>query len=150
VFAMNMKDKLAILNTDNTAHNTNGSPGRGNPSFNVLLGAHTGRFDYQFKNPLTSPFDVSCAIHPWMKAYIIARPDPYFAVSAADGTFEIAKLPAGEELEFQVWHERGAGDNHGLKALPTWSNRGRFKLTIAKDGETVDLKDIIVEPSALQ
>jgi hypothetical protein len=150
VFAMQVKDKLAILNTDTTGHNTNGSPGRGNPSFNVLLAAVNGRFDYQFKNPLTVPFDATCSIHPWMKSYIIARPDPYFAVSRADGSFEIAKLPAGEELEFQVWHERGAGDGHGLKALPTWSNRGRFKVTIAKDGETIDLKEVAVEPSALQ
>lgn len=149
VYAMSVKDKLTILNTDNTAHNTSGAPGRGNPSYNVLLEKLTGRFEYQFKNPLTAPFENTCAIHPWMKAYIIARPDPYFAVSATDGSFEIAKLPAGEELEFQVWHERGAADGHGLKAKPEWSNRGRFKVTIPKDGETVTL-DVAVEPSALQ
>ena len=33
---------------------------------------------------------------PVNQAYIIARPDSYFAVTKADGTFEIPKLPAGE------------------------------------------------------
>lgn len=147
ILAQQVKDKLVILNTDHTAHNTNGSPGRGNPSFNVLLERELGRYEYPgFKNALTTPFDATCSIHPWMKAYIIARPDPYFAVTAPDGTFEIPKLPAGEELEFQVWHEKAT---NGLKALPQWSAKGRFKVTIGKDGETVDMKDIAVEPSAL-
>lgn len=145
VMAMSLKNKLVVLNTDNTAHNTSASPGRGNPAFNVLLEKETGRFEYQFKNPLTAPFDATCSIHPWMKAYIIARPDPYFAVTAADGSFEIPKLPAGEELEFQVWHERASA---GLRAKPEWSTKGRFKLTIPQDGETVTM-DVAVEPSAL-
>lgn len=150
VFASSTKDKFVILNSDGTGHNSNGSPGRGNPAYNVLLAAKTGRYEYPgFKNSLTAPYDVTCSIHPWMKAYHIARPDPYFAVTGQDGSFTIEKLPAGVELEFQVWHERGAGDNHGLKAMPTWSNRGRFKVTIPKDGETVSM-DVNVEPAALQ
>ena len=40
-----------------------------------------------------------------MKAYMLPRENGYFAVSADDGSFEIANLPAGEELEIQVWHE---------------------------------------------
>ena len=152
VFAMQTKDKLAVLNGDTTAHNTNGSPGRGNPSFNVLLEAVKGRYDYQFKNPLTAPFDATCSIHPWMKSYIIARPDPYFAVTKADGTFEIAKLPAGEDVEIQVWHERAGGDGHGLQFKTdkfSTNNRGRFVVNIPKDGETITL-DVAVDPSAIQ
>jgi hypothetical protein len=146
ILALRVKDKLVVLNTDDTAHNTSFAPGRGNEARNVLLEKITGRFDYQFKNPVNAPFEATCAIHPWMRAYIIARPDPYFAVTAVDGAFEISKLPAGEELEFQVWHERAP---NGLRAKPEWSNKGRFKLTIPKDGETVTM-DVAVEPSAFQ
>jgi hypothetical protein len=149
LLALSTKSKLVVLNTDNTGHNTKGEPGRGNPSFNVLLEKLTGRYEYNFTAPLTMPFDATCSIHPWMKAYIVARPDPYFAVTAADGSFEIAGLPAGEDLEFQVWHERAAGDNHGLKAKPDWTSRGRFTMKIPKDGETVTL-DVPVEPSSFQ
>ena len=41
-----------------------------------------------------------------MKARLLVRPDPYFAVSDKDGNFEIKNLPAGTELEFQVWQEK--------------------------------------------
>lgn len=146
ILPLRVKDKLVILNTDHTAHNTNFAPGRGNNTFNQLLEKEIGRIEYGFKNPVTAPFDATCSIHPWMKAYIIARPDPYFVVTAVDGTFEIPKLPAGEELEFQVWHERAT---NGLRAKPEWSNKGRFKVTIPKDGETVTM-DVAVEPSAFQ
>ncbi|MCE9603771.1 MAG: hypothetical protein K8U03_02590 [Planctomycetia bacterium] len=150
VFASSIKDKFVILNSDTTGHNSNGSPGRGNPSYNVLLAAKTGRYEYAgFKNPLTTPYEVSCAIHPWMKAYHVVRPDPYFAVTGKDGTFAIEKLPAGVELEFQVWHEKGTATGNGLKAKPEWSNRGRFKVTIPKDGETVAM-DVEVPQGALQ
>jgi hypothetical protein len=50
------------------------------------------------------PFEVSCSIHPWMKAFILVRPDPYFAISAKDGTFKIENLPA-RKFAFQIWHE---------------------------------------------
>ncbi len=150
VSAVNTKDKWVVLNGDDTGHNAMGTPGRGNPPFNTLLSAKTGRFEYPgFKNPLTAPFEVNCSIHPWMKSYVIARPDPYFAVTAKDGTFTIEKVPAGVELEFVVWHERGAGEGHGLRAKPEWSSRGRFKLPAPKDGEVVTL-DVAVEPSAFQ
>ena len=55
------------------------------------------------------PVSVTCNIHPWMKAYAVFREDGYVAVSSGDGTFEIPDLPAGEPLEFQVWHERATG-----------------------------------------
>jgi hypothetical protein len=148
VFASNTKDKFVILNTDNTAHNSNGAPGRGNPSYNVLLEAVKGRYEYQFKNPLTAPYEVTCSIHPWMKAYHIARPDPYFAVTKDDGTFEIPNLPAGEPVEIQVWHEKAAGGLKFVAGAVSTNARGRFTLNIPKDGDTVNL-DVSIDPSAL-
>ena len=50
-------------------------------------------------------------------------------------------LPAGEEVEIQVWHERGSGpggalvlDNKDLK----WTSKGRFKVKLDAD-QTMDL-----------
>ena len=39
---------------------------------------------------------VGCDVHPWMRANINVFSHPFFAVTAADGTFEIKGLPAGE------------------------------------------------------
>ena len=41
-----------------------------------------------------------------MKAYMISRNNPYFAVSKKDGTFEIKNIPTGVPLTFRVWQEK--------------------------------------------
>ena len=92
---------------------------------------------------MSAPQAATCSIHPWMKAYIIARDDPYFAVTGADGSFEIKNLPAGEDVEFQVWHE---GAPAGLEAKAGWG-KGRFKLKLPADGEQ-DLGTIEVPATA--
>lgn len=150
VFASSVKDKFVILNSDDATHNSKGDPGSGNPSYNELIPAKTGKYEYKFKKELPFPYDITCSIHPWMKAYHIVRPDPYFAVTNENGEFTIEKLPAGVELEFQVWHELGAaGDKGQLKAQADWSAQGRFKKKIANDGDTVTM-EVTVEPSALK
>jgi hypothetical protein len=78
-----------------------------------------------------------------MKGYLVVPPTPYAAVSDKDGKFEIKNLPAGTQLEFQVWHE---GKGYVQKALVNgkdagWA-KGRFKMTI-KPGDN-DLGDIKV------
>jgi hypothetical protein len=62
-------------------------------------------------------------------------------VTKPDGSFEISNLPAGEEIEVQVWHERGTGAGGALvlanKDLK-WTNKGRFKIKLDAD-QTKDL-----------
>jgi hypothetical protein len=153
VAASTLKDRFVILNGDSATHNSKGSPGNGNPDYNGLIPAKTtaespaGQLVPAFKKATPFPYDVTCAIHPWMKAYHIVRNDPYVAVTAENGEFTIENLPAGEEIEFQVWHEKGAGEKGGLKAKAEWSSAGRFKMKIPEN-ETATL-DVVVEPSAL-
>ena len=144
VFGCQTKDTLVIKNSDPVSHNTNLSP-QGNPGINPVL-LQNAEMDYKFAKQLTLPTEVTCNIHPWMKAYILARDDPYFAITGKDGSFEIANLPAGDEIEFQVWHESAPGG--GLEARSDWS-KGRFRLKLA-DGKTEDLKTIEVPASAFR
>jgi hypothetical protein len=83
-----------------------------------------------------------------MKAYILPRNDSYVAVSRADGGFEIANLPAGEDIEFQVWHERAFGAQGAFEAKKDWP-KGRFKLKL-QAGETKDLGTIAVSARAFR
>ena len=97
------------------------------------------------------PTAVTCNIHPWMKAYMVFRKDGYVGVSAADGSFTIPDLPAGELLEFQVWHERSIGPNQALGlAEPDlkWSSKGRFQVKIEAD-EVKDIGTLEVPAAAL-
>ena len=51
------------------------------------------------------PFSYSCSIHPWMKGYVGTFAHPYFAVTDADGNFEIKNAPAGD-WRLLVWQEK--------------------------------------------
>lgn len=50
-------------------------------------------------------FKVKCDVHPWMIAYIVVLPHPYFSVSKEDGTFAIKGLPDGD-YTLEAWHEK--------------------------------------------
>ncbi len=143
VFAARVGRPVDVRNSDPIGHNTNIS---GTP-FNQLIPADGGSiFTPGSENGM--PVSVTCNIHPWMKAYAVFRKDGYVAVSAVDGAFEMPDLPAGEPLEFQVWHSRAAGglklDRPDLK----WSPKGRFKITLDPD-QVKDLGTIEVPAAAL-
>jgi plastocyanin len=132
---------VTLKNSDPVPHNTNISPQGGRPVNPLIPGG--GETQHAFARPQSSPFAVTCSVHPWMKGYMFARKDTYVAVSAADGTFEIANLPAGEDIKMRVWHETATG---GLAAKSDWA-KGRFTVTVEADG-TNDLGTIEVPISA--
>jgi len=131
VFAARVGQSIDVHNSDPIGHNTNiaGS------SFNQLIPAGQGTA-YKPDAETGMPTMVTCNIHPWMKAYAVFRKDGYVAVSAADGSFTIPDLPAGESIEFQVWHERSSGPNGAVgleKPELKWTPKGRFQVTIEAD-----------------
>jgi hypothetical protein len=124
-----------LKNSDPTGHNMSFEISKGN----ATIGSGSSS-EYKAPLELATPERVTCGIHPWMTAYFLARANPYVALSKEDGSFELANLPAGEELEFQVWHESATGAGQGLAVPSTpetkalgWSNRGRFKIKLNQD-----------------
>ena len=130
---------LVIGNADPVAHNSNMQP-LADLGINPLIAAGS-KVEHTFRRSQTIPQPVTCNIHPWMKAYVLPRDNPYMAVSAADGTFEITGLPAGE-FEFGTWHEKA-----GYLTVNDWAS-GRFKKTIPATGD-VDIGVIKVPPALL-
>jgi hypothetical protein len=138
-----------IKNSDPTGHNTNilGS------GFNQLI-PEGGSIPYKVQKESAVPIKVVCSIHPWMVAHMLFRKNNYYAVTDNEGRFEIANVPAGEPLEFQVWHESGAAAGSGLVgATPDatdvkWSNRGRVTLTLEPD-QVKEMK-VVVPPNAFR
>jgi hypothetical protein len=146
VFAARVGQPIDVKNSDPIGHNTNiaGS------DFNQLIPAG-GSTTYAPKAETGLPTMVTCNVHPWMKAYMVFRKDGYVAVSAADGSFTIADLPAGEPLEFQVWHERSTGPSGALgldNAALKWTPKGRFQITLQPD-EVKDIGTLEVPASAI-
>ncbi|MFM8414745.1 MAG: hypothetical protein ACKOCX_08475 [Planctomycetota bacterium] len=143
VFAARVGQPVDVRNSDPIGHNTNIA----GTSFNQLIPAGEGTV-YVPNGETGMPVSVTCNIHPWMKAYAVFRKDGYVAVSAADGTFTIVDLPAGEPLEFQVWHPRAASGLKLAKPELEWSPKGRFKITLQAD-EVRDLGTLEVPAAAL-
>ena len=146
VFAARVGQQVDVRNSDPIGHNTNiaGS------SFNQLIPAGQGTA-YKPDAETGMPTMVTCNIHPWMKAYAVFRKDGYVAVSAADGSFSISDLPAGETIEFQVWHERSGGPNGALgieKPDLKWTPKGRFQIKLEAD-EVKDLGTLEIPASAI-
>jgi plastocyanin len=96
--------KLVIKNSDTVGHNSNVATIKNSPSNNLIPAG--GEAPVTFSSEEAIPSQVTCNIHPWMKGWIVVRPNPYAAVSQADGSFEIKNVPAGGELELQLWHEK--------------------------------------------
>jgi hypothetical protein len=146
VFAARVGQPIDVHNSDPIGHNTNiaGS------SFNQLIPAGQGTI-YKPDAETGMPTMVTCNIHPWMKAYAVFRKDGYVAVSATDGTFTIPDLPAGETIEFQVWHERSGGPNGAVgleKPDLKWTPKGRFQVKLEPD-EVKDIGTIDVPAGAI-
>ncbi len=138
------KQKLVLKNSDNVGHNTNyGSATQG---FNVLIAAGES-VEKSLANGENLPQNVGCNIHPWMTAKLLVRDNPYFAVSAEDGSFTIKNVPVGEEIEYVFWHEK-TGYLGGLKFTGGESDaKGRFKLKAAADK---DLGTITIPSSKIK
>lgn len=123
---------LEIKNSDPVGHNSNISP-LGDAAANPLISANAS-VTHKFNRAQSVGQPVSCNIHPWMKAWVLPRDNPYVAVSDDNGEFEIKNLPAGTELEFQVWQEKS-----GYVDTKDWP-KGKFKMKV-KEGDN-DLGDV--------
>ncbi|RKH45995.1 carboxypeptidase regulatory-like domain-containing protein [Corallococcus sicarius] len=94
--------QVVFKNSDGTLHNVRGVVGA-RPVFNVAqppLGA-------PIQKPLPGDAEVlrlKCDVHPWMTAYVVSNPNPYFTTTADDGTFTLTGLPAGT-YTLEAWHE---------------------------------------------
>ncbi len=135
VFPMTVGQTMEVKNSDDTGHNTN-ITGKSSDNFTVPEGASVS---HKPQKEESVPKLITCSMHPWMVAYYLPRKNGYVAVTAADGSFEIPNLPAGEMLEIQVWHESATGPS-GVLVLGTpdaralkWSGKGRFKITLEPD-----------------
>jgi plastocyanin len=95
--------KLAVRNSDNTFHNVHGVL-MGKDMFNKPQGPKAP--DLAIDASAAKPDDViglKCDVHAWMKSYAVVNDSPYFAVTGADGVFEIKDLPVGD-YTLEAWH----------------------------------------------
>ena len=103
VLAVLAGQTIKILNPDGTLHNVH-ALSKVNGEFNLAMPKFRTEVTKIFDKP-ESVFAMKCDVHPWMNAWVTVMAHPYFAVTKADGKFEIKDLPDGT-YEVEAWHEK--------------------------------------------
>jgi plastocyanin len=113
---------IEIRNDDDTTHNIHPTP-KDNREWNESQPPKAAALEKSFaREEVMLP--VKCNQHPWMKMYVNVVKTPFFAITGADGKYEIKGLPPGTYTLAFVQEKLGEQDQ---------------KVTLAaKDSKTVD------------
>ena len=96
IFAVQTDQKIMVKNSDPVLHNVHDLPTvAGNKEQNMAQMPNGPELTFSFSQP-EAFLKFKCDVHPWMFAWASVFDHPYFAVSAKDGTFKIANVPAGK------------------------------------------------------
>jgi hypothetical protein len=107
-----------------------------NGEFSPLVPPNVGVFRVEDAKKERNSIAVESVIHPWMKAFVWVFDHPYFAVTNADGEFEIRFAPKGS-LRLTTWQE-----DVGFKG----GRDGRWGEPIQVPSGKLDLGDIKLKP----
>jgi hypothetical protein len=69
-----------------------------------------------FRHTEALPFQYTCAIHPWIRGWILVCDHPFATITDTDGNFAIRGVRYGEH-KLRVFHEGGGLLNHSLKVV---------------------------------
>lgn len=99
--AVQVNQALRVKSSEPVLHNVH-VMGENNPPLNIAE-TKPGEQTVRFGQP--DVLRVRCDVHQWMKAVVRVFDNPYFAVTGADGKFEMKGVPPGE-YTLAAWHER--------------------------------------------
>ena len=103
VVAVEAGKPLVVRSSDDALHNVHYTPAA-NPAANFGMTAAGQERTVTFARPELA-VRVKCDVHPWMTGYVAVIGNPWFAVTDAQGKFELKHLPAGT-YTLAAWHER--------------------------------------------
>ena len=104
VMVVQVGTTVEFLNSDKVQHNVFWPSISGDKKKSHNLGTWPQGQKKPFKFTEPGVVTLLCNVHPEMAGYIIVSPTPYFAETAADGTYTIANVPDGQHT-VTAWHE---------------------------------------------
>ena len=107
---------LQVINSDPVTHNIH-PMAEVNREWNHSQGAGDPPIARRFIKPEIM-IRVKCNIHSWMRAYIGVVDHPYFAVTGADGAYEIRNLPPGDYV-IEAWQETLGTQEQSITVAPS-------------------------------
>lgn len=128
IVAARAGDTLEVKNSAPVAHNFHSEAGA---IGNALMQANTNLKAQKPLEASNTPVPFACNIHPWMQGKVRVYDHPYFAVTDAEGKFEIKDAPAGK-FRVVYWHEGGFHKGR----------EGILGETIEVKGPTLELKPL--------
>jgi plastocyanin len=91
-----------VTNSDPVTHNVH-PVAQMNREWNQSQSPGDAPLERRFARPEVM-LRVKCNVHSWMRSWVGVTDHPYFAVTGADGTFEIGNLPPGD-YTIEAWQE---------------------------------------------
>jgi plastocyanin len=115
VIGIQTGQELSVTNSDPVTHNIH-PLAQINREWNHSQGSGDAPLARKFIKPEVM-IRVKCNIHSWMRAYIGVLDHPYFAVTGADGSFEIPNLPPGDYV-IEAWQEALGSQDQKITVTP--------------------------------
>jgi hypothetical protein len=126
VLAIETGQPFIIKSSDTCLHNVQFQSVR-NPPFNLgFPGPSSKQITLDSAEP---PFRVKCDVHPWMSAWIGVFNNPYFAVTATDGSFTIPHVPPGT-YTLAAWQEALPQQQQSVTVYDNSTTNVQFKFDL--------------------
>jgi hypothetical protein len=98
-----VRGKAKVRNSDPILHNTHGFLEKATV-FNLALPNQDQAIDISGRIRKPGVVDLRCDAHGHMRAWLVVRDHPYFAVTDENGNFKISDIPPGK-YKVVAWHE---------------------------------------------
>jgi plastocyanin len=116
VIGLQAGETLDLKNSDTVSHNVHPMP-QNNREWNQQQSPGAPDVEHRFPRAEVM-IPVKCNVHAWMHAYIGVVEHPYFAVTGADGAFELKNVPPGD-YTVAVWHEKLGQQTQQVHVAPS-------------------------------
>jgi plastocyanin len=128
VQATTLGSSMQVLNSDDVLHNVHAyaDAGKGSSVFNLALPLKGQKKDQALRKAGVMSFKCDAG-HTWMSAFVHVFENPYFAVTAADGSFSIGNIPPGT-YTLTVWHEKLGTTTQKIEVTASGISSAKFQL----------------------
>jgi plastocyanin len=131
VVAVQQGQAVRFENHDGCNHSVLASSTLRANQFNLFInGNQTYEHVFELQN---RPVQIGCSLHGWMRAWVYVVPHPWFAVSDAEGKFQIEQVPPGK---YSLWLRHADSGHEDRRAVEfTAGKTTQLKLDWEKVGK---------------
>ncbi len=120
-----VNQRILVRNSDPVLHNVHPIPAvAGNKEANIAQLPKAKDLEFSFAKE-EQFLRFKCDVHPWMFSYVTVLSHPFYATSAANGTFKIENLPAGK-YTIEAIHRKAGKQTMEVEVPATGGKEANF------------------------